>query len=88
VNATLRRYLVLARRTPGFDPAVIGPHQAHLDVLRAQGRLELAGPFSDKSGGAYLLKAADLDEATQLAWTDPLHTSGASDVTVFEWNAA
>ncbi|MBU8977363.1 MULTISPECIES: YciI family protein [unclassified Lysobacter] len=84
----MKRYLVLARRTPGFDPAVIGPHHAYLDALRRQGRLELAGPFSDKSGGAYLLKAADLDEATELARTDPLHLSGASDVTVFEWNAA
>jgi len=88
MSATLARYLVLTRRTLGFDPAALGPHHAHLDALRAQGRLELAGPFSDRSGGAYLLMAADLDEATALARTDPLHTSGASDVTVFEWNAA
>lgn len=88
MSATLKRYLVLARRTPGFDPAVIAPHHAHLDALRAQGRLELAGPFSDKSGGAYLMRAVDLNEATELAWTDPLHTSGASEITVFEWNAA
>jgi hypothetical protein len=34
------------------------------------------------------MRAVDLNEATELAWTDPLHTSGASEITVFEWNAA
>jgi len=82
-----RRYLVLARRTEAFDAAVIAPHYAHLDALREDGRLELAGPFSDRSGGAYLVRAGSLAEAQAIAFADPVHTSGSSDVTVYEWNA-
>lgn len=81
------RYLVTTFRTPQFDPAVIEAHYAFLDGLRRQGKLELAGPFTDKSGGAYLIMAASLDEARELAFSDPLHTSKSSIVTVYEWHA-
>ena len=82
-----RRYLIITRRTAAFDAAVIAPHYAHLDALRDDGRLELAGPFSDRSGGAYLVRAGNLAEAEAIAFADPVHTSGSSDVTVHEWNA-
>jgi uncharacterized protein YciI len=74
-------------RTPQFQPSVIDAHYAFLERLRQQGQLELAGPFTDKSGGAYLIKAASLGEAQILAFSDPVHTSGSSVVTVYEWNA-
>ncbi|HEX7129308.1 MAG TPA: YciI family protein [Rhodanobacteraceae bacterium] len=83
----MQRYLVLTLRTPQFDPAVIDPHYAHLDGLRQRGRLELFGPFSDKSGGAYLIRAESMDEARAIAHSDPVHVSGSSKVTVYEWNA-
>lgn len=83
----MNRYLVLALRKPGFDPAVVEPHHAYLDRLRAQGQLELTGPFTDKSGGAYLLRAESLEVALAIVHTDPLHLSGASEMTVWEWNA-
>lgn len=81
------RYLVTTFRTPQFQPSVIAAHYEFLDRLRQQGKLELAGPFTDKSGGAYLLRAANLEEAKTLAFTDPVHTSKSSIVTVYEWNA-
>ncbi|MCF7222812.1 YciI family protein [Marilutibacter chinensis] len=81
-----KHFLVLAMRTADFDPAVIGPHRDFLDRLRGQGRLQLAGGFGDGSGGAYVLRACDLEEARALAGSDPLHVSGASRLTVFEWN--
>ncbi len=81
------RYLVTTFRTPQFQPSVIDAHYAFLDRLRAEGRLELAGPFTDKSGGAYLIRAASLEEAKALAFSDPVHTSKSSIVTVYEWNA-
>ena len=84
----MKRFLVLTLRRPDFDPAVIAPHYAHLDRLRADGVLELAGPFPDQSGGAYVVRASTLDEARALAFADPLHTRGASDVSVREWRAA
>ncbi|HSR65329.1 MAG TPA: YciI family protein [Xanthomonadaceae bacterium] len=81
----MKRFLVLTLRTPAFDPAVIAPHYAHLDALRERGALELWGPFGDRSGGAYVVRAASLEAAQALAFADPLHTSGASEVSVREW---
>ncbi|MEJ2399524.1 MAG: YciI family protein [Gammaproteobacteria bacterium] len=81
------RYLVTTFRTPRFDPAVIDAHYAFLDDLRQQGKLELAGPFTDKSGGAYLIRAANIEEAKVLAFKDPVHTTKSSIVTVYEWDA-
>ena len=60
-------------RTPQFQPSVIDEHYAFLDRLKQQGKLELAGSFTDKSGGAYLIKAANLEEARTLAFSDPVY---------------
>jgi uncharacterized protein YciI len=84
----MKRFLVLTLRRPDFDPAVIAPHYAHLDRLRAEGVLELAGPFPDRTGGAYVLRVETLGQAQEIAFADPLHVSGASDVSVREWTAA
>ena len=82
------RYLVVLMRRPGFDETLVAPHLAFLDDLRAQGVLELSGGFSDRSGGAYLLRGVpDLDGARAIAQRDPLVVHGASDLTVHEWNA-
>ncbi len=83
----MKRFLILAMRTPGFDPAVVVPHRQFLDALRAGGQLELAGSFSDGSGGAYVLLAEHVDAARAIVGADPLHTTGASLLTVYEWNA-
>lgn len=83
-----KRYLVLAMRRPDFDPAIGPPHRAFLDDLRARGQLELAGGFADASGGAYVVLADSLDAANEIAHGDPLHVTGASTLTVWEWNAA
>lgn len=81
------RYLVTTIRTPQFQTSIIADHYAFLDRLRQQGKLELAGPFTDKSGGAYIIKAANIEEARALAFSDPVHTTKSSVVTVYEWNA-
>lgn len=80
------RYLIMAMRKPGFRDEVIAPHLAFLDALRAEGKLEMTGGFSDKSGGAYVLRVTSMEEAQSLAAADPLTTSGASALTVYEWN--
>lgn len=80
-------YLVTAFRTPQFQTSVLDDHSAFLDRLRQEGKLELAGPFTDKSGGAYLIRATNLEEASALAFSDPVHTTKSSIVTVYEWNA-
>ncbi|HEV7270949.1 YciI family protein [Pseudoxanthomonas sp.] len=77
----------MAMRRPSFDDAVIAPHLAFLDELRAAGQLEMTGGFSDRSGGAYVLvNVASLDEAKAIIARDPLALSGTSDLTVHEWN--
>jgi uncharacterized protein YciI len=66
---------------------MLDDHYAFLGDLRADGLLELAGPFADGSGGAYLLSASSLDEARTIASRDPVHQLGASSVSVQEWQA-
>lgn len=84
----MKHYLVLAMRRPDFDDSVVAPHLAFLDDLRARGLLLLTGGFSDKSGGAYLLKNLDsLAEAQAIVAADPLTIRGSSELTVHEWNA-
>lgn len=83
----MNRYLVMVMRGPHFDPAFVQPHKDFVEGLRAGGRLEMTGAFGDKSGGAYLMRAADLAEAQAIAEQDPAHTSGGWDITVYEWNA-
>ncbi|HEV2679092.1 MAG TPA: YciI family protein [Rhodanobacter sp.] len=83
----MNRYLILLIRRPDLDSAVVPLHQAFLGGLREQGRVELSGGFSDRSGGAYLLHAADMTEATAIVHSDPAHVSGGWDITVYEWQA-
>lgn len=81
------KYLVLTIRKPHFDAAFVPAHYEFLQSLRDRGALEQAGPFTDRSGGAYVVAADSLEAALELAHQDPLHLHGCSDVTVREWNA-
>lgn len=83
----MNRYLILLLRRPDLDPAIVPLHLAFLDELRQRDRVELSGGFSDKSGGAYLLRADDLAEATAIVQRDPAYTSGGWAITVHEWQA-
>lgn len=82
----MKRYLVMAMRRPAFNTGVVQPHLEFLEALRGQGKLEMTGGFSDQSGGAYVLQAGSLQEAEAIAAEDPLATTGASALTVYEWN--
>lgn len=81
------RYLVMTMRTPQFQPSVIDAHKVFLEGLRRSGHLEMSGPFTDKTGGAYLIRADNFEEAQALAFADPVHTTKSSLVTIYEWNA-
>ena len=82
------KYLVLTLRGPEFDPQVIPAHYEFLTQLRNDSVLEQAGPFTDNSGGAYVLKADSLDEAVALAEQDPLYLRNCSTIIVREWDAS
>jgi uncharacterized protein YciI len=81
------KYLVTTIRTPAFDPQVIPAHYRFLDELRDQGMLEQAGPFTDKTGGAYVLTVRGMDEALRVAEQDPLHLHRCSTIEVREWDS-
>jgi uncharacterized protein YciI len=82
------KYLVLTIRKPGFDDAVRPDHSAFLQSLRDRDILEQAGPFTDRSGGAYVIRTGSLKQAQALAEQDPLHVRNCSTVTVLEWEAS
>ncbi len=79
------KYLVLAMRTSAWSDDVIEPHRQWLASVRDAGQLDCTGRFPDGSGGAYVVLAENLGDARELVFTDPIHTSGASDLTVYEW---
>ena len=81
------KYLVLTIRNPDFDTQVVPAHYDFLDALRADGLIEQAGAFTDRSGGAYVLAAGSLEEAREIAQRDPLNVSRSSTITVREWDA-
>ncbi|MGN6322255.1 MAG: YciI family protein [Dyella sp.] len=83
----MKHFLVMLMRRPQVDLAVVPLHHQFLVSLREQGRNEMSGGFADKSGGAYLLRAESMEEALAIAHSDPAHTSGGWDVTVYEWDA-
>ena len=82
------KYLVITIRGSNFDAAIVPAHYEFLQSLRDRGVLEQAGPFTDKTGGAYVLRAESLDDARSLAEQDPLKLRNCSTVTVHEWNAS
>lgn len=82
------KYLVLTIRKPNFDDTVVPAHYEFLQSLRDGGILEQAGPFTDRSGGAYVIQADSFDAAREVAEQDPLHIRDCSEVTVREWNAS
>jgi uncharacterized protein YciI len=82
------KYLVLTIRKPHFDASFVPAHYDFLQSLRGRGLLDLAGPFTDRSGGAYVIRADGLEAARALAHRDPLHLHDCSEVTVHEWNAS
>ncbi|MFD0361095.1 YciI family protein [Nocardia sp. GCM10030253] len=84
----VNKYLVMAMRTPNFDPAVVEQHRAFLADLLERGQLVESGRFTDGTGGAYVIHADSLDAAREIAFTDPVHTTGSSQLTVYEWEIA
>ncbi len=79
------KYLVMAMRKPSFDSAVIEPHRQFLNQLAERGQLVESGRFTDGTGGAYVVRAESLEAAREIAFTDPVHTTGSSALTVYEW---
>lgn len=85
-------YVVQSLRNEDADiPSVLPEHLAYIGTLESSGALMFAGPMSDPSGarndgdGMLVLRAASLEEATDLAANDPMHTTGTRSFTVRKW---
>ena len=86
---------VLLRRGPrahDYDDAepdrLQAAHLAHLDAMRAQGKLLVAGPFSDQPDETLrglCVYACDLEETRALAESDPSVRAGRMAVDVMTW---
>ncbi|BCE07010.1 hypothetical protein CHCC14820_2518 [Bacillus paralicheniformis] len=81
----MKKYLLITTRTENFKDQYVPAHYQFLDRLKAENRLEMFGPFSDASGGAYLISAESLKEATEIGNSDPIVDSGSSTFVIKEW---
>ncbi len=65
------------------------PHRkAHLDYLtklKEDGKLRMAGRFSNGNGGLYILITESYEEAEELTKADPYHSSDLRQYTIIEW---
>jgi uncharacterized protein YciI len=68
------------RLTPLRDP-----HQAYMAKLKAEGKLRMAGRFTDGRGGMYILVVDGLAAAKKLADDDPYHSNGLREYELREW---
>jgi uncharacterized protein YciI len=62
-------------------------HRQWLDDQHRAGRLLFSGPTTDGAYGIYVMLASSLDEAKQIAGTDPHHLRGIRAMEVREWRA-
>ena len=51
-------------------------HLANLEPLDRQGRVLLAGPFTDLAGSLIVIEATSIEEANQIAQDDPYTVHG------------
>ncbi|MEW8987078.1 hypothetical protein HHO41_15040 [Bacillus sp. DNRA2] len=81
----MNKYLFITTRTEKFDPEQIPAHYEYLNRLKKENKLEMYGPFSDATGGAYIIRAGSFTEAQRIGQLDPLIKSGSSTIVVKEW---
>lgn len=60
-------------------------HLAFLDEQDSKGKIFARGPFTDASGGLVIYIASSLEEAQEIAGSDPYVTEGARRLELHEW---
>jgi uncharacterized protein YciI len=61
-------------------------HLAYINQLFQEGKVVMAGPFTDKRGGMVIYRADTMEEAQRLAEADPAVSEGARTLELREWN--
>ncbi len=80
-------YLVLSHLTGDREKSAPyrEAHLTYLTRLKEEGRLQMAGRFSDGTGGMYILMANSLEEAEKMAKNDPYHANHLRRFTITGW---
>lgn len=76
----------LTIRDPELNQAVRPAHLAYIAKLHQDGKVLLAGPFHDGSGGMVIYQNVTESEALSLAEGDPIIASGARELKLAGWN--
>jgi len=74
--------IVDAELNAKFRPA----HLDYLNALHKEGKVVMAGPFTDKKGGMVIYNAASFEEAQALAEADPVVVERARTMELREWS--
>lgn len=69
-------FIYLMNNKKPLNNEIIKKHVGYLKELKSQGKLMLCGPFTDYPGGMVIFLAEDLNEATNIAETDPFIALG------------
>ncbi|MBY9079202.1 hypothetical protein KIH86_24580 [Paenibacillus sp. HN-1] len=69
-------YIYLMNNVKPINKELIKSHVEHLKELKNQGKLVFCGPFTDYPGGMVIFLAEDMEEAMNIAKSDPFIASG------------
>jgi len=61
-------------------------HLEYINGLFKQGKVVMAGPFTDKKGGMVIYKADSYEEALKMAEADPVVAQEARTLELREWD--
>jgi uncharacterized protein YciI len=82
-----RRYVIFLDQIKGVKTTEthIRDHVQFLKKLDESGQLELCDPFIDHQGGMVIIKATSLEEAKEIALSDPFVKSGVRNCEIRSW---
>jgi uncharacterized protein YciI len=91
-TAVKSTFLVIYKPGPAWLPGKpvtqqpLREHGRYMLDLYSQGQLKIAGPFSDDSGGAVVLYAADQGDAKNIVIKDPAVVTGIFTYELHPWS--
>ncbi len=84
-NSKFIRYAIVLKKLKDFTPEIINEHVAHLRSLDEKEILEICGPFLDHPGGMVVIKTTSIEDAKNIAETDPFVKNGFESYEIRTW---
>lgn len=69
-------YIYLMNNKKNLNLEIVNKHVEHLKKLDESGKLVLCGPFTDYAGGMVVLNCENINEAREIAESDPFIAEG------------